>query len=300
MKDKRLIVQFIHPGSEHRPDRWGLKEWNAAKYHKRKFLTSEGSFIDARGHSHRDRLVFWGEWEPQSRAIACFASDSPGMPRYLFEPYYAVPSSYRGLQNTDPFVFGDRFHYTGCLQHSEGGVTQLRFLKKGSLLLMGSCINNRAHFGIDTVFVIAEYIDHHIGDYEKVLGEVVSDTYWDVTIRPWYENLSDLERSHRLYFGATPEDPVDGMFSFFPCLPLEAEPRRFPRPQIQLSGIVNPRLCQNRKHTLVPPGNAKQTWDEVVRQVREQGRLLGARADLPPKIDDASAAVSPRTRQAGL
>ena len=42
-------------------------------------------------------------------------------------------------QNTDPFVFGERFHYTGCLRHTRRGPTQLRYLAPGSLVLFGSC-----------------------------------------------------------------------------------------------------------------------------------------------------------------
>lgn len=35
------------------------------------------------------------------------------LPRFIYEPYYVVPKSYEGLENTDPFVFGEQFHCTG-------------------------------------------------------------------------------------------------------------------------------------------------------------------------------------------
>jgi hypothetical protein len=54
------------------------------------------------------------------------------------------------MQNTDPFVFGDQFHYTGCLQHTKRGATQLRYLDRGSVILFGSCREKR-DFVVDTV-----------------------------------------------------------------------------------------------------------------------------------------------------
>ena len=44
MHCKRLIVQFIHPGGEHRPDNHDHKDWNAGP-HRRKFLISPGRYI---------------------------------------------------------------------------------------------------------------------------------------------------------------------------------------------------------------------------------------------------------------
>lgn len=61
MHERRLFVQFIHPGGEHRPDGDGHKEWNTGP-HRRKFLTSRGRFLQA-GEIRADDLVFWGEWE---------------------------------------------------------------------------------------------------------------------------------------------------------------------------------------------------------------------------------------------
>lgn len=46
LHERRLFVQFIHPGGEHRPDRDGRMEWNTGP-HRRKFLTSPGRFLQA-------------------------------------------------------------------------------------------------------------------------------------------------------------------------------------------------------------------------------------------------------------
>jgi hypothetical protein len=72
------------------------------------------------------------------------------------EPLLERPTSFRGLQSTDPYVFGDRFLYTGYQQHTNGGAreTQLRRPRRGSVILFGSC-RDLARLVVDTVFVVA-------------------------------------------------------------------------------------------------------------------------------------------------
>ena len=282
MRDRRLFVQFMHPGGEHRPDRDGLKGWNTGP-HQRKFLTVPGRYLEA-GAMRSDELVFWGEWEPQSRVVGVYADHLPDGPRFLYAPYYTPPVTLHGapMQNTDPFVFGDQFHYTGCLQHTKRGATQLRYLDRGSIILFGSCRERRS-FVLDTVFVVDRWIDHNRTNQRtpEVRG-AVSSTYGDVTLDPWYASDVPAERSHRLYFGATPATPVDGMFSFFPCLPAPAAGRGFARPVIRIDGRITPQLLQGKKMTpLRDAEGARELWAEVARQVEQQDLRLGVRAELP-------------------
>jgi hypothetical protein len=282
MRNRRLFVQFIHPGGEHVPDHDGLKDWNTGP-HRRKFLTAPGRYLVA-GAMRSDELVFWGEWEPQSRVVGTYPDPAPGAPRFLYKPYYSQPANSLGarLQNTDPFVFGDQFQYTGCLQHTKRGATQLRYLDRGSIVLFGSCREKR-EFVVDTVFVVDRWIDHDQANQRtpEVRG-AVSSTYGEVTLDPWYAGDVPAERSHRLYFGATPETPVDGMFSFFPCLPAPAAGRGFARPVIRIDGRITPQLLQGKKMTpLRDAEGARELWAEVARQVEQQDLRLGVRAEPP-------------------
>lgn len=287
LRERRLFVQFIHPGGEHRPDRDGHKEWNTGQ-HRRKFLTSRGRYMQG-GEMRADDVVFWGEWEPQSRVVREYPDEQPGGPRFLYEPYYSLPGGAPkpGMQNTDPFVFGDQFHYTGCLQHTKRGGTQLRYLDRGSIILFGSCLERRI-FVIDTVFVVDRWIDHDRANQR--LAEVrgaVSSTYGDVTLDPWYASDVPADRSHRLYFGATPESPVEGMFSFFPCLPTNVAEHGFARPKIRINGLITPHLNQGKKMTPMSDlTGAFGLWAEVARRVEEQGLRLGVRAELPRRSDE--------------
>jgi len=98
-----------------------------------------------------------GEAPSQAEAVSTRVPDGPN---WVHRPVWSHQTSYRGLHNTDPFVFGDRFHYTGCLQHTKRGPTQLRNLSRGSVILFGSKRPGRPEFTLDTVFDVAGYVDH--------------------------------------------------------------------------------------------------------------------------------------------
>ncbi len=137
---------------------------------------------------------------------------------------------------------------------------------------------------LDTVLVAAEGVLHDSSTWHVVLSDVVPDAYVDVTLRPTYEGFAEHEL--RLYRGATPDQPVDGMFSFVPCLHASDGQQGFPRPAIRLSGLVNPELKMGSKRTVL--GTAARThelWSEVVAQVRDQGLALGTRLELPLRRD---------------
>lgn len=276
-REKLCFVQFIHPGGEHGPDSPGVKHWNVGP-HRRKFLRSRGIALGSAGHKHPDDLIFWGEWEPES-AIERVTSPVKEGPQFVHRPFYSDPPPPGWRQNTDPFVFGNQFHYTGCLQHTRRGPTQLRFLERGSVILFGSCLN-RGKFVIDTVFVVDRWLHHAQADYRDGL-DGISDVYRAVTIEPWYSGSGSDSNSYRLYFGATPDSPVDGMFSFFPASTLQRHPHGFARPEIGLD-VITPNLTQGKRmNPQSSIADVKALWTDVVEQVEGAGLLLGVLAELP-------------------
>jgi hypothetical protein len=291
MLDRLCFVQFLHPGSEHWPDAVNIKEWTkSADGHGRKFLRVPGCYLlDLNDRPTEGEIGFWGEWEAPSEVEA--TDDPPPYgPRLIHRPFWSPKESYRGLHNTDPFVFGGRFFYTGCLQHTKIGPTQLRHLSRGSVILFGSKRPGQPEFTIDTVFVVAHAIDHTQHDYRRKLAGVVSETYSAVTLGPWYAdsatcNAPDEERSFRLYQGATINDPVEGMFSFFPCVTSDAIDRGFARPTIHITGVITPTMTQNKRlNPQQSTGEITTLWREVVHQVLDKGLALGIHAALPDKI----------------
>lgn len=135
---------------------------------------------------------------------------------------------------------------------------------------------------MDTVFVVADHIDHSLRNYRDRLQGHVSPTYDAVTLAPWYGNTVERDKSHRLYSGATFETRVEDMFSFVPCLPVGKHPRGFARPTIRIPGVIADTLNQGKKiNSVESTADIRRVWDEVVRQLTEQGLMLGIEAALP-------------------
>ena len=285
--DRLCFVQFIHPGSEHEPDSAAGRSWNTGP-HKRKFLKQTGRFLSALdAKPAAASLVFWGEYEPPTARVKSFAMPVPDGPKFLFTPA-PVPFHPNDppLMNTDPFVFGDRFFYSICKQNNKRGPTAMQRLARGSVILFGSG-QHRSQFAVDTVFVVADYVDWDLSKYREQLKDVVPPEYFHSTLEPIaYEmQVRDLSPSQtfRLYLGATAEKPCEGMFSFFPCLPAKAgEAQGFARPVLRRAGIITDNLTQGQRLNPQPDvASVRALWKDVARQVLDQGLRLGVHADLP-------------------
>lgn len=292
MHDELYFVQFLHPGGEHKPDR-GLisKEWNTSQ-HRRKFLKQAGSYVSG-GKVHNGLMLFWGEWEAESRVQRKIVDPVPHGPEYIYEPYYVVPKSYDKLQNTDPFVFGKQFHYTFCGQFRPG----LRHLAPGSIVLFGS--RKDSSFVLDALFVVGEHrIDHTRVNYRQILHQAISREYEEVTVSPMYhESLADTiscsracstavaQETWRLYYGATYDRPLLGMYSFFPCTPYDEKSPGFARPKITLPAKIVENLSQGVKYSALSSlDEMKLLWDTVAGQVTDQFPLaLGVYAEMPER-----------------
>ena len=108
------------------------------------------------------------------------------------------------------------------------------------------------------------------------------EAFLAVTGEPIADNGRGL---FRLYRGATPDDPVEGMFSFFPAMPAHGD-TGFPRPLIDL-----PKEYFNPKSWQAPKGlrrectreELRQLWQSVAAQVHEAGLVLGTYAATPER-----------------
>lgn len=280
MTDDLLAVQFPHPGSEHQPDRDGFQGWNLGR-HRRKFMKSPGRWrtsASLAGAEEEGELTFWGEWEPPSRVIAELEKPDRRYPSYLVEPLLASPPDSLDTQNTDPFVFGDRFLYSNCRRHTKRGPLRTQRLAPGSMILFGS--SQREEFVVDTVFVVAQ---GHDLTFENAADVEVNQAFKTATLDLLFPKHQDLD--FRLYEGATPDDPAHGMFSFVPCLPYNQDEQGFPRPAIYLDRVVNPRNRQGLKYTrLNSPGDMRRLWEEVVGQVLDEGLALGVHITTPSRM----------------
>ena len=296
MNEQPRFIQFPHPGAE--PTLNSGQNWLiAGRPHARKFMQVNGRYCSSADQEEiAGKLRFWGEWEAESELVDNFTCSGvyPMMPRHLWRPYYINADNYEGLQNTDPFVFGDQFIYSNCRQFRHHS---LRCLAIGSIILFGSgkTIDGERRFVIDTVFVVQDrvvYDPQHIAyDHWRRKGY---DTFTDVTGKPLgcaccsgtvTGCVPGGTTKLSLYFGATPNLNIDGMFSFFPAKP-ERDDWDFARPQISLcSKYFNPSNWRTVKGVNSPRSCSELSdiWRDIVAQVLDAGLVLGTYAELPPK-----------------
>ena len=220
-----------------------------------------------------------------------FTGVGSGHPRYLWDPYYVPRNSYCGLHNTDPFIFGECFLYSNCGQ-VPSNKRGLKHLAQGSVIAFGSgrMVGDKRKWVLDTVLVVKDsfpYDPLDPLDPRGALERMVPETFLSVTGGPLAADpelaKNPVDGGLRLYRGATPNDPVCGMFSFFPAIPA-SDDSGFPRPFISLKNdYFNPRSWQapkgvKRNRT---PDELRCLWNELVAQVRDAGLVLGIHAEVP-------------------
>ncbi len=273
MPDSLMFVQFPHPGAEHRPaGEW--MDWNRGD-HARKFLKARGTYLSS-GTPRSGEFTFWGEWEPQSRVVTTFPKRGPAYPRWLQEPFWAVPRHPRPRQNTDPLVFGDQFMYSNCRQ---GRNRNLRRLAPGSIVVFGS--KRLGEFVLDTVFVIGDESELFS---TKSVEQVRCNEWVRATVfGPLATDAGSPLEEFRLYRGAMYRDVPSGPFSFVPSRPLGEG--RFPRPAVRLpSRWISPNLAMGAKATEATAGELRHLWEEVVEQVSLSGLDLGVALEPPSHL----------------
>lgn len=305
-----MIVQFLHPGTEHGPDCFsratqkGWKDWNHGD-HRRKFLIAGGSWTASpKQRPSKGRIALWGEWEPQSEVSLVQEADwfaqrgtcieaarasnrrRGKYPKWLHIPHLRLDvlrgraeethgcCNAQGWQNTDPLVFGDRFRYTICGQLRRRPIwrkTELARLEKDAIILFGSRVDGA--YALDTVFVVGIYSDLYA---DHRLPDWESDMHKKVTV----DLMCIPSCGVRLYGGAT--WAVDRPFSFVPCRPVGTDLIAFPRPVIESTGPLGwIAPLQNQGFKTGPSGveDVRRAWDAVVDRVLRQGCVLGTSVD---------------------
>jgi hypothetical protein len=280
------FVQFHHFGGEHEPSQGDHIDWNTGE-HLRKFLETPGSWLDRDGTRDNGKIWLWGEWEPESEVIHRFQRYGGGFPRYLWRPYWSPRRNYGQCVNTDPMIFGG-FYYADCQQWRNRG---LRDLLDGSVIVFGSRLENE--WVLDTVFVVSnKKTNYRIIDYDSILklqnnpDICFPDGYKDIVLERGCGVIVDV-RDRMLYTGATYDEPYDGMFSFFPCIPTPQESLSgFSRPALRLPpDYFDPGLRQGAggANVELPRNKVKELWLDVKKQVLSRGLYLGISAPFPEK-----------------
>ena len=161
------------------------------------------------------------------------------------------------------------------------------------MIAFGSKVKHEPKWALDTVLVVRDSFPYDPLDPRKALEGKVPDAFLNVTGGPLTDDpkvkgLADNREAQefRLYRGATPNNPVCGMYSFFPAVTASSD-SGFPRPPIVGIEQINPRNWRTPKghgqeRTL---NELSRLWDLLVAQVRKADLVLGTRAELPePRV----------------
>ncbi len=285
------IVQFTHPGSEHGPDKINgeQKSWNTGN-HKRKFILCNGQFVQ-NDELQSGNLMFWGEWEPPSSVTKFKNTPNSSYPKWLHKPYLpkTIPISVSGqtnFQNTDPFVFGDSFKYFVCKQSKSlpksdvRKTTALAKLEKGSIILFGST-KEESFFQLDTVFVVSHYVEYNSSDPNALIGIEGIENYREIVFKMVFPIPDEHSLKLRLYFGATYENPVEGMYSFSPSKLWNNDEIGFPRIQLQNINHLTNNVNANPKITTISEEEISEFWTKLRKISRDQGCIEGVKFYLP-------------------
>lgn len=289
------IVQFLHTALESEPETSNdtFIPWNNNEKHRRKFLISEGKYLNSYGKEESNKLTFWGEWEAQSR-IEKIVTGNQSSPNYLNFPYLN-PSVLKRTHNTDPNVFGAHFRYIICMQRAFYKV--LTNLKPNSIILFGSCIGKK--FCLDTLFVVSKTIkNYQLNTIEKLFPEhnqyyhasvnpIYGDTHYNLKVAKEDSCRIDNPNTNYTFYESvaySEKEEFDGMYSYVPCKIYDKEKMRestFRQPQINLDFIqheqsqgINPKKCTLEE--------IKSYWNQISQQIDQKNLLQGIHFNNPP------------------
>lgn len=278
------IVQFTHPGAEHKPDKnnGNHKSWNTGG-HKRKFLLTKGKYV-VENNLKEAALVFWGEWEPPSNVRELESHPTKFFPQWLHTPYLpsVLPKSseyQQSYQNTDPCVFDGQFKYFVCKQFKprNKSLTPLAKLEKGSLILFGSTgyqNTKDAFFQLDTVFVVSNYLEYDISDPNALANDSLG-AYRNYVFKMAFPNPANFSLKLRLYFGATFQNSIEGMYSYSPSQLWNNQTEGFPRVALRDMDFITNNLNAAPKVTEVSMRTVIEFWKRVREISRENGCVEG-------------------------
>lgn len=282
------IVQFTHPGSEHKPDKknGNIKSWNTGA-HKRKFMMCNGEYVE-NNKASQAKLELWGEWEPPSYVKSFANTPDKFHPQWIHEPFLPqilpMSNGYQiSYQNTDPCIFGDTFKYFVCKQFKPKNrkLTSLAKLDKGSIILFGSTGNQNtknAFFQLDTVFVVSDFIEYDISD-PNALNGIGLGNYRDYVFKMAFPVHSSYSLKLRLYLGATFNNPYKRMYSFAPSKLWKDETKGFPRIKLKDIKYVTNNLNAAPKFSEDSIEDIYIFWNEIRDIIKKQGCVEGVKFD---------------------
>jgi hypothetical protein len=294
---KEIIISYYNRNT-HRNDYYflqnsitkGIRLWNSGEKvcnnkedcdssHKRKFIEFNGKYIsDLNKLNEKEALLrFWGEYEGYSEFE--LLNKQVNVPNYnnpcaVHKPFF---HNINMGQNTDPFIFGDKFYYTICKK------VNLTNIQTGDLILFGSEFgkNGSVKFYLDTLFIVKDEINVNTGVFDEIYIESTLNRLYNINEeiieRPVHTGLKFQDVNKK-------SNPV---FSFVPCMLSNHQNIGFGRPWIDTTKY-NDYLKKPGARTGVKSSEIKSKdtiecfWKQIAEEVLNQGFLLGTHFDNLP------------------
>jgi hypothetical protein len=280
------IIQFLHTAQEATPanELDNIIPWNNDDNHRRKFILSNGMFVNEKVEQEEGELVFWGEWEAQSE-IERINRGNPNPPNYLNRPFInpAVPNR---THNTDPYVFGDKFRYIICKQGYFHYV--LTNLEPYSIILFGSSINGQ--FCIDTVFVVSnDKTNYTVNTIENLFPLENRGQYYHASVNPIYDEFEynrnaqsedfcriNDQKEYTFYKAVNFLDRqnYNGLYSYVPCKVYNEQNFIFRQPAITLD-FINDEQRQGINSKDCSLKEIVSYWNEITNQIQNKNLKQG-------------------------
>lgn len=185
--------------------------------------------------------------------------------------------------------------YSNCKQtlRPDHRPTAMQRLTRGSVICFGSALGGE--FCVDTVLVVASAQRWSPADAPSTQ---IGQAFAVCTADSLASGNDDYAHARlTLYQGATIDDPIDGMYSFVPALPVTEEYPRFARPPVRIPGLINPASTQSAygANRDLPAGDVRNAWEGIRHQTLTAGLVLAVQLDTP-EHEAAGVDVPPTTR----
>lgn len=159
-----------------------------------------------------------------------------------------------------------------------GATTSLSRLDKGSVILFGSTHGNtasNAFFQLDTVFVVGDFIDYDVSDPNALSGIPDLEEYRQIVYKMAFPSPSQESLKLRLYIGATPDNPIGGMYSFSPAKIAIDDTCGFPRVTLRNMPFLTNNLNASPRSSYATQTEIINYWKLVRNETRRLGLVEG-------------------------
>lgn len=264
------IIQFIHPGFQTKKgfDKGlqvgNIKPWRPSNIsHTRSLINIEGDILNFKEGNNKiikKKITIVNEWEAESKVL--YNTGNKSKPPFLV---YEINRSQNlnpiinHFNNTDPFVYGNRFYYFNCKMKG-----QMLKLNRNDIILFG--YRKNSNYYLDTCFVVNDKFDisnnknnKNFNNFKK--GNLTSKLHSEVSINPTDHNQFKVLYNSIMY------NDNKTIFSFIPICKNYNDKKS---PLLNNLEFINPNLPQGKKITTIDDEDVILYFNKILKEIIKQ------------------------------